>query len=880
MRTTALLFAVALLAACGNGTMTSSRGGGDGSTGGGSASSSGGGSASSGGGSASSGGGSATGEICGNSVDDDGDGKTDCLDTECFGNAACCVDLCTDGTAICDVGGVKQCQLDTASGCRAFAAAQTCSGGLLCSGGQCVSTCSNQCTLGAKQCASTGAVVECVTLGSGCTDWQVKASCPAGQACSGGACVPAASCSNQCTKGATRCTAGGQQQTCVTLMSGCTDWSYPAACATSGQVCDPAGTTCAAPQKCTTGAVRCASGSAAVESCDSSGVWRLTQSCSQACVQGACTTSTTCTAGALRCNGTSVESCNSSGTAWLYRESCANGCGAGVCTGGCTPNAKRCNTNTPEVCNAQGSGWTASTTCASGCYLGDCMQADLVIDGVTQTLEGDLAFANGVVVKNGGQLKVGPSGVLKLKAKTIVVDAASNINANAVGSSTQCPGGQRTCSKPGYCSGSTTYNLGACHGTSNQTSGTCYYGSYSYSCSIASSGTAYDRLDDLSISPGSKYQNNLGGGQLQLVAGAVDLKGQLTANGTDGASGGGILIAADTLTGSGAIQASGGGTSPVGGVGVIKLLRGSTSSFTGSVTGTKAESVMPPLDLVSGSHPDSKRWYNDGAGDWYLAWSKPFPSLNGYYVKASTSADTVPSSTAGQGTFQQTETAVVKASALQQGQNYFHIVSVDSAFNVGTVKATALLNLNTTPPAVSSSSHPNERTWYQNDAVYLTWTNPQDDANFTGYYYAFDRMMDTRPDAANTFTTNKQVLLSNTQPGIWVFHLVNRDTRGATTLSAEHFVVYVGTELAKSNLSGSVFDASNSNAPLSGVTIKVNRGIFSATSTGSGTYTFGNSLYVGKWEVTAEKAGYLPQTKTIDLMEGMPLNENFTLTKK
>ena len=31
---------------------------------------------------------------------------------------------------------------------------------------------------------------------------------------------------------------------------------------------------------------------------------------------------------------------------------------------------------------------------------------------------------------------------------------------------------------------------------------------------------------------------------------------------------------------------------------------------------------------------------------------------------------------------------------------------------------------------------------------------------------------------ANNFTSNKQVLLSNTPDGIWVFHVVNRDTRG------------------------------------------------------------------------------------------------------
>ena len=67
-------------------------------------------------------------------------------------------------------------------------------------------------------------------------------------------------------------------------------------------------------------------------------------------------------------------------------------------------------------------------------------------------------------------------------------------------------------------------------------------------------------------------------------------------------------------------------------------------------------------------------------------------------------------------------------------------MSVDSGFNVGNVKATAKMQMNTVPPTVTSSSHPAQRTWYQNPALYFTWTNPQDDANFTGYYYVLDKL--------------------------------------------------------------------------------------------------------------------------------------------
>jgi hypothetical protein len=434
-----------------------------------------------------------------------------------------------------------------------------------------------------------------------------------------------------------------------------------------------------------------------------------------------------------------------------------------------------------------------------------------------------------------------------------------------------------------YCTASGTLSTQAAgYGTAGSASGTVtgYCPSYgtNRSCTASAASPTYDRDDDLSISEGSALGTVKAGGLLRLVAQSVDVKGQVTANATgSGPSGGGIFIAADSITGTGAIQAIGGGS---GGQGRVKLLRGSTNGFTGSVTGKKADSPMPPLDVVSGSHPNPSRWYNDGLGDWFLAWSKPYSTLNGYYYKLSTDPNTLPSQAAGNGTFHQQETYVVQAKNLVQGKNYFHLVSVDSAFNVGNVKATASVQVNTEPPSVSSSSHPNQRTWYQNNALYFTWTNPQADDNFTGYYYVLDKLADTVPAQVTTsFTTNKQVLLANTPDGIWTFHIVNRDTRGAITKVARHYTVYVGTEPAKENLSGAVFDASNMSAPLGGVTISINHGLFSTTSTTSGTYTFGGNLYVGAWEVTASKLGYLPQTKSITLAAGTPLNENFTLMR-
>lgn len=874
-------------AGCSNLTMGTNPGTGGGSTGVGGGTGTGGSAGT--GGAGVTGGGTGTGlEVCNNTVDDDGDGDVDCSDSDCFTSTLCfasCADLCTDGATICDGAGTRACRVDPATTCRVFGPITTCGNGLLCSGGSCVATCTDQCTAGAKQCSNTGGVVECRKLPSNCTDWVGPTACAVTEVCSGGACVPRTQCTNQCTMGATRCTAAGNVETCAKLASGCTDWSLATACA-AGNTCPAGGTACMPVPKCTAGAQRCAAQSSAIETCDANGTWTATSLCPQACLNGACTAAATCTSGTVRCNGANVERCNSSGTAWLYNQTCSLACQGGLCTDACTAGAKRCNGNAPETCT--GGAWVAAPACGNACFAGNCLEADLIVDGVERVLEGDQRFTNSVIVRNGGSIKVGPTGQLRLKAKSVLIDAASNINANGVGDSTTVPLQAVTVSTYSYAQYPASYAY--CRNASGQyVSGyinvTCLGTQLPSNCDAGrlnpcagqSSNPNYT-LDDLSQTEGYRSGSAFGGGLVRLEAESLDIRGQITANALSSPAGGGsILLAADRVDMTGAMQVTAPSTTYNG---FIKVVHGAVKNVTGSTTGRLITSVMPPLDLVSGSHPDPTRWYNDGLGDLFLAWSKPFPTINGYYWKLSTESTTLPSQAANQGTFLQAESYVVKAKDLVEGENFFHMVSVDSSANVGTVKATLRANINTAPPEVASVSHPNQGTWYQNPAVYLTWTNPQADSNFTGFYYVFDKYADTVPPVSPAnFITNRQVLLSNTPDGIWVFHIVNRDTRGAITKAAEHFKVYVGVAPETENISGSVFDASNASAPLSGVSISINRGLFSQNSTATGTYTFNGNLFVGQWEVTASKAGYIAQTKQVTLVKGTPLNLNFSLTR-
>src|SRR5262245_21577412 len=108
-----------------------------------------------GGGGGGSGGGTGTAEVCNNSVDDDKDSFTDCSDPDCCQAPSCfsgCVDLCTDTSTICDITGVRRCSLDVNTGCRRFGTGTPCPQPLVCSGGDCLTTCRDQCTENERQC--------------------------------------------------------------------------------------------------------------------------------------------------------------------------------------------------------------------------------------------------------------------------------------------------------------------------------------------------------------------------------------------------------------------------------------------------------------------------------------------------------------------------------------------------------------------------------------------------------------------------------------------------------------------------------------------------------------------------------------------------------
>ncbi|HRU39495.1 MAG TPA: hypothetical protein P5511_06430, partial [Candidatus Goldiibacteriota bacterium] len=133
--------------------------------------------------------------------------------------------------------------------------------------------------------------------------------------------------------------------------------------------------------------------------------------------------------------------------------------------------------------------------------------------------------------------------------------------------------------------------------------------------------------------------------------------------------------------------------------------------------------ALPP-EVTSATHSDPDKWYNNNMP--VLRWNQPadLSGIAGYYYIIDDAQTTVPNEKTG--TF--TEDNTVKTKPLEDGVKYFHIVSKDKAGNVGTKASHFRLNIDTQvhPPMLSSSTHPDEVSWYNSKSVSLHLAKPHD----------------------------------------------------------------------------------------------------------------------------------------------------------
>jgi hypothetical protein len=546
--------------------------------------------------------------------------------------------------------------------------------------------------------------------------------------------------------------------------------------------------------------------------------------------------------------------------------------------GPCAPNALRCNGDVVEQCNADGTMWVPQMTCTTFCADNACALDGLDIAS-DQNLDGIIHVKGAVTIHNGATV-TSATGDLTIFADTITVEAGGSMTSTPTGTSPLGAGTNSTCSN---CSTSP--------------------GTYSWGSALDSDvqpGSAGG------ISIGSMQAVAGGGGRIRLIATTINMAGQITANGAAGqadpqscffpgagGSGGGILVYADDLTVSGLISAAGGALaiekagctqfqSSAGGPGRVKLLFGSKHDITGTVTGTLTQGLAPPLPLTSTSHPDPTAVYNDGFLSLDIAWPKPFASSMGYYVLLDTTPTHPP--TAANGKFQSAEKVSFTANDISDGDNYIHVVTVDSMSNIGTIESTYHVQINTQPPAMNSPSHPTQTAFVDNTNPFFQWSYPQGDANVSAVYYVLDHFGTTVPALTDTMlpATQKQLQESGVDAGVWALHVITADKQGRLTKVAGNYRVNIGADPGSSTIMGTVVDGASQ--PVVGATVTVNKGLFGlgasggtvSTTSGGGFMFPANSISAGMWEVEVSLAAR-NATKNVTVMAGTTATAAITL---
>jgi hypothetical protein len=318
-----------------------------------------------------------------------------------------CVSSCSDecspsGSKRCSGNNVQTCGNYDFDSCLEWGGDVACGSGLVCSGGVCVSACSNECSpSGSRRCSGNN-VQTCGNYDSdSCLEWGGDSACSAGRACSNGQCV--LTCSNECSPSGSRRCNGDMVQTCMDYDSdGCFEWGGDTSCG-AGRTCSGGLCVTSCYNECTASGLKRCSGDVA-QTCgnydsDSCLEWGGNIDCSAEgkscswgeCVGGTVQCSDDCVSGSKRCSGIYVQTCgdydSDSCLEWGGDTACGSGlvCSGGVCVSSCTnectaSGSKRCSGNIAQTCGDYDSDscleWGNNVDCADqgmSCSWGECV---------------------------------------------------------------------------------------------------------------------------------------------------------------------------------------------------------------------------------------------------------------------------------------------------------------------------------------------------------------------------------------------------------------------------------------------------------------------------------------------------------------------------
>lgn len=216
-----------------------------------------------------------------------------------------------------------------------------------------------------------------------------------------------------------------------------------------------------------------------------------------------------------------------------------------------------------------------------------------------------------------------------------------------------------------------------------------------------------------------------------------------------------------------------------------------TGSFSGvaeDFSFTTTAAVTPVLS--SKTHPDQDRWYDKNEAE--IFWGM-HPEIKNYLYTRDNNPDTVPDPKKCESTMN--EGVTIKG--IEDGVWYVHVLIEDKAGNISPSVSHFKLKVDTQalPPEVSSTTHPDNARWYNNNMPVMRWNAPQDLSGVAGYYYVIDEVQSTIPnEKAGIYTEETNIKARPLEEGVKYFHVVTKDKAGNVGTKASHFRLNIDTQ--------------------------------------------------------------------------------------
>jgi hypothetical protein len=310
-------------------------------------------------------------QVCGNHDEDKclewGD-VTPCKEGELCSLGKCssepCTNECAKGSRTCEGNGYKECGDYDPDECFEWSSVTPCTGGAICSKGECTTTCDNECAKGKTECAGNGYRTCGNYDDDKCLEWGPIKSCSEDETCSLGECSKG--CTSECAAGSKMCEGNGYKECGNFDEDSCLEWSEVILCE-QGETCSQGECSKVCSHECIEKTKQCAG--TGYQVCgnydeDECLEWGPIQDCAEneTCSLGECSEKCTneCVSGTKQCVGDGYQTCGNYDKdecfEWSETTSCEEGmtCSFGeckkTCESECVSGTKQCAGNGYQEC--------------------------------------------------------------------------------------------------------------------------------------------------------------------------------------------------------------------------------------------------------------------------------------------------------------------------------------------------------------------------------------------------------------------------------------------------------------------------------------------------------------------------------------------------